>query len=521
MTLSTTTAYIAISVDATGLLRYLAFHVSLRGGRSGPRLFYLLYLFFFLLGLGVGNDPVILSGTAFLVYFTRIAGITRPDAWIWAQFAAANISSATLVSSNPTNLVIASGGKITFPIYSAFMALPTVVSGAVALVVIRLGFANWRTITAKTGTTPTEGDHDDDDGDRGPRQTVFIPKHLIPPDVDPRSALVDPVGAIFGTVVMGATLATLIGTSVSGHVKVYQIALPGAALCLLRDAFRDLREWYQRKAATSHQREPKDQIEMAARPATASEAPSTSPAASPKSELAAPSTATASRSEPVSSVPVMPAARAADQSAASGRLQTPRLSTTQKVFAWLVKLQHRTVQTFPTISLVMSRLPFPLLPFAFGMFILVQSLAHVGFVRIMAGGLGKVCGSGGEIGTAFFIGFLSVVLCSLGGTNIGACILLVRAFQEESFTSHLPATNSAKISQTALYSLALGSNIGALGGTFAASLAGLLWRASLKQGGIHVYQRQFLLWSIFTTPLCLAAGLVIVWAQVKSGKWPQ
>lgn len=37
-----------------------------------------------------------MSGTAFLVYFTRIAGISPPSAWIWAQFVAANICTSGL-----------------------------------------------------------------------------------------------------------------------------------------------------------------------------------------------------------------------------------------------------------------------------------------------------------------------------------------------------------------------------------------------------------------------------------------
>lgn len=48
-------AYIATSLNTTGLLRYLAFQVSVLGGRSGSRLFYSLHSFFLFLGLLVGN----------------------------------------------------------------------------------------------------------------------------------------------------------------------------------------------------------------------------------------------------------------------------------------------------------------------------------------------------------------------------------------------------------------------------------------------------------------------------------
>ena len=69
-----------------------------------------LYAFFFSLTSFIGNDPVILSGTAFLAYMTRISqNIKEPSAWIHMQFACANIGSAILVSSNPTNLVLAGG----------------------------------------------------------------------------------------------------------------------------------------------------------------------------------------------------------------------------------------------------------------------------------------------------------------------------------------------------------------------------------------------------------------------------
>lgn len=48
-----------------------------------------------------------LSGTAFLGYFTRATGITAPRGWTMSQFAMANVASAALVSSNPTNVLIA------------------------------------------------------------------------------------------------------------------------------------------------------------------------------------------------------------------------------------------------------------------------------------------------------------------------------------------------------------------------------------------------------------------------------
>jgi hypothetical protein len=53
-----TLAYIAISIDASGLIRYLAFKVLQKGGKVGHRLFFYLYAFFFTLGSFIGNDPI-------------------------------------------------------------------------------------------------------------------------------------------------------------------------------------------------------------------------------------------------------------------------------------------------------------------------------------------------------------------------------------------------------------------------------------------------------------------------------
>jgi len=48
-------AYLSISLDATGLLRFLAFWTARKGGASGPKLYLYLYLFFLACAAVVGN----------------------------------------------------------------------------------------------------------------------------------------------------------------------------------------------------------------------------------------------------------------------------------------------------------------------------------------------------------------------------------------------------------------------------------------------------------------------------------
>ena len=124
-----TLAYIAISLDASGLIRFLACWVLAKAGKSGHLLFFYLYSFFFALACVIGNDPIVLSGTPFLAYMTAMsANIENPRAWIYTQFAVANVGSAILVSSNPTNLVLAGAFDVKFIDYTANVVVPVVVT---------------------------------------------------------------------------------------------------------------------------------------------------------------------------------------------------------------------------------------------------------------------------------------------------------------------------------------------------------------------------------------------------------
>ena len=98
-------AYMAITLDITGILRAAAFWVSNKSGRNGWKLYLYFYVMLTLISILIGNDPVILSGTAFLVYYTKVVKLT-PLAWMMAEFAAANTASMVLFVGNPTNVCI-------------------------------------------------------------------------------------------------------------------------------------------------------------------------------------------------------------------------------------------------------------------------------------------------------------------------------------------------------------------------------------------------------------------------------
>jgi Na+/H+ antiporter NhaD/arsenite permease-like protein len=85
--------------DLTGILQSAAYWVSNRGGTSGRRLYFYFYLMTTALSSVLGNDPVILSGTAFLVYFTKIAEVS-PVGWLFSEFVTCNTASMVLFVGN-------------------------------------------------------------------------------------------------------------------------------------------------------------------------------------------------------------------------------------------------------------------------------------------------------------------------------------------------------------------------------------------------------------------------------------
>ena len=74
-------AYMAITLDVTGVLQAAAFWVSNKGGTNGWKLYAYFYAMLTLLSVFVGNDPVILSGTVFLVYYTSAIAV-GPIPWL-------------------------------------------------------------------------------------------------------------------------------------------------------------------------------------------------------------------------------------------------------------------------------------------------------------------------------------------------------------------------------------------------------------------------------------------------------
>jgi Na+/H+ antiporter NhaD/arsenite permease-like protein len=432
-------AYIAISVDASGLIRWLAFKVLQKGGKVGHRLYFFLYAFFFGLTTFVGNDPVILSGTAFLSYMTRVSSnIKHPRAWIYTQFSVANIASTILVSSNPTNLVLAGAFNITFIKYTANVIVPVLATGIVLfpfLLYIIFHDESLIPSSIKMEDLPPElknkkpvnpnipyakGELDERERENDPNSDEEQDKQLSLEEI--LNPFLDKKGAIFGALVMAVTLIVVLAlnasSSGSGHAfPVFYVTVPGAfvMLCfdlamgwLNRKETREIAHAGRHRAETAQAERAEvrrkslapidpDGIEMSESHNTSHEQPDASGVAKSSTQPdekiqtnneQGPSPATKSR---------------------QNIKRTTITSLTRDTYMW-------AQETFPTTMTVFHHLPFALIPFAFCMFVLVQALVTKGWVPVFAYGWDHWVEKTGTVGAVGGMGFVSVILCNVSTT---------------------------------------------------------------------------------------------------------
>jgi Na+/H+ antiporter NhaD/arsenite permease-like protein len=466
-----TLAYIAISIDASGLIRYLAFKVLQWGGQAGHKLFFYLYTFFFALGSFIGNDPIILSGTPFLAYMTRVSSnIEHPRAWIHTQFAIANVASAILVSSNPTNLVLAGAFQIKFVEYTANMIVPVIFTAILLFPCLLYLVFRKDTLVPKAITM-----HELPEDHRG-RKAVNpnIPYARGNPedqeDEDKKlleleeilNPYLDKASAAFGAVIMAATLITVLvlnAVSSGGAERpVFWVTLPAAFVMFCWDVTYG---WIHRAETRETARKGREEAETARaerllrdqeagglggnqhRRLSSSQDTNSAALNSEK----APSQ---DRDRGVEGVGIAPAAARPGQineksdprntnpgvaqnepvSEKRNMATVPTYEAHPRTLASASDGAHTWCQeTFPTVATVFSLLPFALVPFAFAMFVLVEALVTKGWVPVFAYGWDHWVNKTGVIGAIGGMGFLSVILCNVSSSAKVASVTSITSLE--------------------------------------------------------------------------------------------
>ena len=85
------------------------------------------------------NENIILAVTPVISYLAKNAQI-NPLPYLFCEFVAANTWSTALIVGNPTNIYLATSRGIGFVDYFEVMALPTLLAGVVAFVLLYLIF---------------------------------------------------------------------------------------------------------------------------------------------------------------------------------------------------------------------------------------------------------------------------------------------------------------------------------------------------------------------------------------------
>lgn len=434
-----TLAYIAISIDASGLIRYLAYRVLQSGGKAGHRLFLLLYAFFFGLATFIGNDPIILSGTAFLAYMTRVSSnIVHPRAWIHTQFAIANIASAILVSSNPTNLVLAGAFKIKFITYTANMIVPVVVTAIFLFPFLLYVIFHDDQLVPRSITM-----HELSEEARArrpvnpniPNANMYVAQIREGIDESERiksrfleeimNPFLDKSSATFGALLMAVTLVVVLTfnavSSKIGTHPVFWITLPAAVIMFIWDiasGWRHRKETREiaRKGMENAQHDQHGQLMQT--PSTQAEDALGRIEMQPTSKQYSTSRSVSDKTKPHSPTLQHNVATQHQQQVASRHASPTHLHDTRhdhpRSLVCLAKSFFTWCQeTFPTATAVLRHLPFALVPFAFAMFVLVQALVTKGWVPVFAYGWDHWVNKTGTVGSVGGMGFLSVVLCNV------------------------------------------------------------------------------------------------------------
>jgi len=400
-----------------------------------------------------------------------------------AEFAAANTASMVLFVGNPTNVVICEGFRVNNAAFTAYTILPFLACSIVRFIALAAQF----------------------------QKSKFIPKSLdVAGDLDVRSVLLDPTGAWVGSLLLGTCLVVIIIVSFF-HVDVWKISLPFAlakfAYDLAWDNYRYVHKipmLGQTGAKKSDEDLTSAQDDLVLRQLRQHR---TIPAIGNAREDKSPDVRSNVRQATSDTYASDPNSKYT-QPMSTASLLPPKLH-----FALRHK-KHQFSIRFPTLYTAFPRLPFALVPFAFSQFILIEALAHQGWIEIF--GRWLVLASGRKMfPTIWLIGVLGVVLCNLSGTNIGATILLTKVVRAASLSAPPDVDiNLEAFNRSAAIALAVASNIGAVSFTFSASLAGLLWRQILNQKGIFIRQRTFAMWNMLPLAVMTVAGLGVVCAQM-------
>lgn len=121
-----TLAYICIALDHTGFFHYISYAMLRAAGDSGSRLYLYSYILTALLTVLTDNDVVVLTLTPILIYFTSKTENVGPIPFVTTEFYVAQVAGAARLIGNPATIIVSQAQGLDFVSYMRWMMLPVV-----------------------------------------------------------------------------------------------------------------------------------------------------------------------------------------------------------------------------------------------------------------------------------------------------------------------------------------------------------------------------------------------------------
>ncbi|KAJ2421117.1 hypothetical protein GGF47_004076, partial [Coemansia sp. RSA 2524] len=153
----------------------------------------------------------------------------------------------------------------------------------------------------------------------------------------------------------------------------------------------------------------------------------------------------------------------------------------------------------------LRRLPYGIIPFSLGMFIIVESLSQQGWTPRLAWVLKRMCSS--PAAAVFIVGAITTLACNVLN-NLPMSILFSRALQHPIF-----AQVDSSSRKGAMFALIIGSNVGA-NFTLVGSLAGLMFQGIASQKKREIGYFTFMRWCAPVMVAQLATACAILVAEL-------
>jgi arsenical pump membrane protein len=163
---------------------------------------------------------------------------------------------------------------------------------------------------------------------------------------------------------------------------------------------------------------------------------------------------------------------------------------------------------FHSVKVAASRMPWKIMPFVFGMFIMVEILGYSGWISLLASTFGGFLSSMGTIGSTFSMTFISALTCNIMN-NQPMTILFTRLLEDTNFMSVAPAG----VVIASVYGLIMGSNFGA-NFTLIGALAGIMWSSISSSSGVKITYKEFAKQGFKIMPVVVALACIVLAIEI-------